>query len=503
MSGRLRLPVLLAVALSLPLAACATAVPTAVVSPASPTQTAIASSTVAPGATPLPTRTLFSPGQQVPYTAQTGDTLPAIAIHFNTTVEEIRSANPTIPEQVTTLPPGFPMQIPTYNVPLTGTPFQMLPDSEIPNGPTAVDFDVRQEVLGHPGYLSTLSDYAFGQERESWQVVDTVARNFSIHPRLLLTLLEYRTQALTKPFPDGDQADVPLGVREGFNRGLYRQLLWAAERINQGFYGWRTGELREFETRDGFLVRPDPWQNAGTVAIQYLLAGMYNKESFDRQIGPDGFQRTYRTLWGDPFDKAQMTIPGNLQQPELVLPFVPGRIWDFSGGPHPSWGDSLPWGALDFAPPAVVGGCASSDEWAAAPAAGVVTRSGNAMVVLDLDGDGDERTGWLLVFFHVATEGRIAAGTQTEIGTPLGHPSCEGGRATGTHFHVARRFNGEWIAAAGPLAFTLDRWVVQAGSEAYEGTLVRGSQVVPACTCSTRENRILYQPPGAGGASAP
>jgi LasA protease len=463
----------------------------------------VASSTVGPGSTPLPTRTLFSPGQLVPYTAQTGDTLPALAIHFNTTVEEIRAANPTIPDPVSTLPPGFPMEIPTYNLPLTGTPFQILPDSEVPNGPGAIGFDTRQEVLGHPGFLSTLSDYAFGQERESWQVVETVAENYSVHPRLLLTLLEYRTHALTKPFPDGDQAEVPLGIREGFNRGLYRQLLWAAERINQGFYGWRTGRLREFETRDGFLIRPDPWQNAGTVAIQYLLAGMYNKDLFDREIGPDGFQRTYRSLWGDPFANGVAAIPGNLLQPEWPLPFLPDRVWDFSGGPHPSWGDSLPWGALDFAPPAVVGGCAESEEWAVAPAGGVVTRSENALVVLDLDGDGDERTGWLLVYFHIATNGRIAAGAQVVAGDRIGHPSCEGGLATGTHFHIARRFNGEWMPAAGPVPFTLDRWVAFAGEEPYEGTLVRGTQVVPACTCSTQENRILYRLPGGETEIAP
>ena len=36
-----------------------------------------------------------------------------------------------------------------------------------------------------------------------------------------------------------------------------------------------------------------------------------------------------------------------------------------------------------------------------------------------------------------------------QAGDPLGHPSCEGGNVTGTHVHLARKFNGEWIGAGG------------------------------------------------------
>lgn len=472
-------------------AACAPAAPTVVV-----TQEPAPTVTPDPRATMLPTRTLLSPGELVPYTANSGDTLPAVAAHFNTTVEEIRAANPDLPELVTTLPAGYPLTIPAYYVPLTGTPFQILPDSEVPNGPSAVEFDLRQEVLSRAGYLASVSEYAFGRERVSWELVNTVALNYSIHPRLLLTLLEYGSSALTNPFPGQLERRYPLGFPNVRYQGVYRQLLWAAERINDGFYGWRAGSLREFETSDGFLIRPDSWQNAGTVAIQYLLAGMMTREQLELAIGPGGFHQTYVELWGDPFGLAQAHIPGNLQQPELGLPFLPNRVWDFSGGPHSSWGESLPWGALDFAPPAVEGGCASSNEWAAAPAPGVITRSGNALAVLDLDGDGDERTGWVLLFYHLAENGLIAAGTEVELGDRLGHPSCEGGRSTGTHFHIARRYNGEWLPADGPVPFMLDRWEAHAGDEPYEGQLTRGTNVVPACTCSTRANRIIYQIPG-------
>lgn len=452
-------------------------------------------SAATPVVTPLPTRVPFPPGTEIEYVAQNGDTLPAIAAHFNTTVEQILAANPEIPEGATTMPPGYVLRVPAYYLPLTGPVLRLLPDSEVVNGPTAVTFDTRVEVESRPGYLSSLTDYGFGKTRRGWEVVQVIARNYSLHPRLLLTLLEHQGHALSQPVPQGEQAVYPLGYRSPRYRGLYRQLLWAAEQLSDGYYGWRTGTLRQFELADGLIVRPDPWLNPGTVALQYLFGQMYGKAEFEHAVGPEGFLATYLRLWGQPELYAQDFIPPNLQQPELTLPFLPNRIWVFTAGPHYSWGTALPLGALDFAPPSEEQGCVESLEWVAAPAAGVVARSGEASLVLDLDGDGDERTGWVIFFFHVASFELIPEGTEVLAGDRLGHPSCEGGRATGTHVHIARRFNGEWIPAAGPIPFVMDGWTAGYGDDAYQGTLTKGSRVVTACTCSSASNRILYQLP--------
>jgi hypothetical protein len=142
------------------------------------------------------------------------------------------------------------------------------------------------------------------------------------------------------------------------------------------------------------------------------------------------------------------------------------------------------------------GGCVWSSEWVTAPADGLIVRSEEAIVELDLDQDGDARTGWVIFFYHVATEGRVSEGVQVEVGDLIAHPSCEGGRATGTHVHMARKFNGEWIEADGPIPFDLGGWTAREGDEPYLGTLERGSNVVEACTCSTSENRIIYELPG-------
>jgi hypothetical protein len=135
-----------------------------------------------------------------------------------------------------------------------------------------------------------------------------------------------------------------------------------------------------------------------------------------------------------------------------------------------------------------------SNVWVTAAASGLVARSGNGIVVLDLDGDGREQTGWVLLYLHVSTVGRIPVGSWVETGAPLGHPSCEGGLATGTHVHLARKYNGEWIAAGGPMPFVLSGWTAEAGKVAYQGKLVRDGQVVEACTCSSAKTRIGRSP---------
>ncbi|MEE9508049.1 MAG: LysM domain-containing protein [Anaerolineales bacterium] len=435
------------------------------------------------------------PGELVDYVVQSGDTLSAVAAHFNTTTDEIIQANPGFPTDMTTLPPGLPLTIPAYFLPLTGSSFQVIPDSEVVYGPSAVEFDLAGEISARPGFLNSMSDYLYKHTRPAWEVVELVASEYSIHPRLLLTLLEFQTNALTNPTPEAFLQEFPLGIEDQLLRGLYWQLSWAAGKVNDGYYGWRTGVLEEFSLADGYILRPNSWQNAGTIGLYSLFSELYGLDDLTLIMSPDGFQKTYRDLWGDPFAYEIETIPANLQQPEVGLPFEPGIIWDYSAGPHFSWGSSLPLGALDFAPPAVEGGCAQSEVWIASPAVGRVVRSENSTVVLELDEDNDERTGWMLLFFHVEERDRISPDLPVQPGDKLGHPSCEGGRATGTHFHTARRYNGEWLPAAGTLPFVLDGWVVEYGDEPYLGTMIKGSITVEACTCTTSANRIIYEFP--------
>jgi LasA protease len=426
----------------------------------------------------------FAPGELVEYTAQTGDTLPALATRFNTTIEEIYEANPFIPRNATTMPVGMPMQIPIYYLPLWGNPDQILPDHAFVYGPTLVGFNTSAYIASQPGWLNSIKAWAGGSNRTGAEIVDYVALNYSVNPRLLLALLEYQAGALTQPTRPNTR--YLLGYERIYYDSVYLQLVGAANTLNNGYYGWRTGHLTQFDLDDGSLVRPDPWQNAASVALQYYFSQVLTAQEYRQATTTSGFLKTYTEWFEDPWQIDYELIPGNLQQPELRLPFPIGHVWTYTGGPHTGWGQGDPFAAMDFAPPTDKAGCfvASENDYSIAMADGIVVRSETGTVILDLDGDGDERTGWVIVYLHVATKGRAPTGSSLKTGDPIGWPSCEGGTTTGTHIHIARKYNGEWIPADGPLAFDLEGWIAHNGRRAYEGTLTKGSLTVKACECS-------------------
>lgn len=442
-----------------------------------------------PLVTPLPTRPAYSPGELVDYIAQTGDTLPAIAAHFNTSVAEIRAANTFIPDDATTMPPGMPMKIPIYFQALWGSPYQILPDSHYINGPAGVDFDLVAFAASQPGWFKDYSEYVQDRDMSGPEFVNVVATNFSVSPRLLAALLEFYLGAFSNPVRPEGLDRYPLGIIDTSATGVYRQLNWIANHMNNGYYQWREGRLGEIILADGSMLRPDPWQNAATIALQYFFALNMNSDEFNFAVSSDGLANTYRILFGDPWSTPPH-LPGSLRQPEYRLPFAPGRSWSYTGGPHNPWGDGSPFAAIDFAPPSVSSGCTDSDEFVTAVTDGVIVRTGTGTVVLDTDGDGDERTGWVIFHLHLASRDRISQGATVKAGDNLGHPSCEGGKATGTHVHIARKYNGEWIHAGGIIPFTLDGWVARDGTNAYLGSLIRQGRIVEACTCSDQNSQL-------------
>lgn len=432
--------------------------------------------------TPFVTRPAYAPGELVDYIAQAGDSLPALAARFNTTEEEIRSANPIIPQDATTMPPEMPMQIPIYYRALWGTPFQILPDAAFVNGPDAVDFDARSFISEQAGWLNGYTAWAFQGTRTAAEIIDYVAINYSISPKLLIALLEYQGGACSQAILEPSEEELILGLTSDYWKGVYLQLSYAANILNDGYYRWREGDLLEFELKDGSLVRPDPWQNAATVAVQYFFSQVLNVAEYHLAIGPDGLSKVYQTYFGDPWT-ISAHIPGSLTQPDMQLPYeLEKGGWAYTGGPHTAWGSMAPWAALDFAPPSGLTGCFPSSVPTSAVADGLVVRDGEGILVLDLDGDGDERTGWVVFYLHMAEEGRIAVRTEVKQGDPLGFPSCEGGRSTGTHIHIARKYNGEWIVADGVIPFVLSGWQPLRGDEPYTGWLVKGDLRVIANT---------------------
>jgi LasA protease len=75
-------------------------------------------------------------------------------------------------------------------------------------------------------------------------------------------------------------------------------------------------------------------------------------------------------------------------------------------------------------------------------------------------------------------------------GERVGHASCEGGVSYATHVHLARRYNGEWIAADGSLPFNLEGWISEGTGVEYDGYLRKGEDVIEAWDAFLPENQI-------------
>ena len=455
-----------------------------------PTAVATATALVTPTATP-------NPINQAPYIyyTQAGDTLPALAVRFGVSQEDIR-ANQPLPSNGL-LSPNTMLVIPRrlWN---TTSSTRLIPDSEIVYSPSAIDFDILGFVAQTDGYLASYKEYLIATGTISGsQIVAYIARNNSINPRLLLALLEYRGHWVYGDSPTPLLEEYPLGYTNARYKRLYRQLAWAVNQLSVGYYGWREGLLTEITFRDGSSARLAPDLNAGTVALAYFFAQVSanSTEWLQAMDANTGFPAFYAQMFGDPWARAytvEPLYPPDLTQPPMILPIQRGAPWFFTGGPHGAWEHDGARAALDFAPGSASGGCGVSRRWAVAVAPGVVVRSEHGVVVLDLDGDGKEQTGWNVLYLHMADDGRVPVGAQLNIGDRVGHPSCEGGTATGTHVHIARKYNGEWIAADGPVPFVMDGWLPHAGEKPYEGTLTKGDKVVFACPCgSTRQ--IIFQ----------
>ncbi|MRR32851.1 M23 family metallopeptidase, partial [bacterium] len=283
----------------------------------------------------------------------------------------------------------------------------------------------------------------------------------------------------------------PVGRFETNREGLYRQLAWTADTLNKAYYRFKINALPYVILSDGSLISLSTAINPGTAAVQYLMAQLHDQTGYQLAISEIGLYTSYKNFFGIPFDLAvENLVPADLTQPALTLPFEKGAVWSFTGGPHGGWGSGSAWAALDFAPPGEAFGCVQSDAWNVAAADGLVVRAKDGAVVLDLDGDGLEQTGWVLLYMHMESRDRVSAGTYLKAGDRIGHPSCEGGVSNGTHLHLARRYNGEWISADTYLPFNLEGWISSGDGAEYDGTLSRDGLSVTAWDGRIAENQI-------------
>jgi LasA protease len=438
---------------------------------------------------PSPAPTIYLlPNGYVEYIAQSGDTAAVVAAHFNTEPEKIFSPDP-IP-QFDLINPGQKLYLPAYSG--STTPLEILfPDSEVVYSPSAVDFDIQQFVNSTSGKLKDYSEVS-SYPMSGADIIFQLGRDYSINPRILLTLLEYEGKWVVGNAETYNQRYYPFGYINVNEGALFHQTAWAVQQLTAGYYGWRSGTLTNLVFPDDSTLRLAPDLNAGTVAVMYFLSQIHNQ--VDWQSALQALPAIHTQLFGDYWARARTVeplFPAGLKQPELRFPFPLNETWNYTCGPHTAWGESeQPKAALDFAPPLDTAGCGTSPHWATAMASGLVTRAWNGAVYVDLDGDGKEQTGWVLLYMHIGGVGRVNPGVMVNTGDRIGHPSCEGGSSSGIHVHVARKYNGEWVLADGGLPFTLSGYVAKNSDKFCEGLLVKGNVTVFAYPWGSWKTKI-------------
>ncbi len=423
------------------------------------------------------------------YTVQPSDTLAAIGRKYGVDINAIMDANQlTNPNLIKV---GQVLVIPTPNVKNRGTDFKVLPDSELVLGPRTAGFSIKTFVNSKSGYLSQYQETVDGIQYSGAGIIERISREYSVNPRLLLAVLEYQSGWVTHSSTADNRRDYPIGRMETFRKGLYKQLAWASDMLNRGFYLWRVNGVGSWLLADGSVVPAAPDINAGTAGVQNFFSMLFGRADWDQAVSEKGLYKIFSGFFGSPFDYAfEPLLPGNLAQPKMQLPFERGTVWSFTGGPHGGWGSGSAWAAIDFAPPGEGGGCRASNQWVVAVTSGVIVKSEIGAVVQDLDGDGDERTGWSVLYMHIGSNDRVQVGTRLKAGDRIGHPSCEGGVSNGTHTHIARRYNGEWIPADGPIPFNLDGWISAGAGVEYYGSLTKDGQVLEPWDAKTDSNQI-------------
>lgn len=437
--------------------------------------------TIAPDMAATSTPPLVLEGYLV-YVSQPGDTTAALARRFATEPGFLLS-EADLPSSGF-LNTGTVIYVPFDESAEDFTPASIaLPDASIVYGLVDSGFDVIAYVNQAGGYLSRYQEVVGGSTKSGAQIVQEVALMHSVSPKILLALLEYQSGWVLADEPGMANNAYPIGYGISTHKGLYQELYIAGRELLKGYYGWREGSANQLRFSNGTQYL-HPAVNAGTSAIGHVMAGLYQKGEWGTVMyGQDSLPLVYAGMFGDPFTETAQRrshLPDGLRQPDLALPFLPGEDYFLTSGAHRAWGIGSPWAAIDFAPADGTRSCQTATYRITAAASGVVVRSETGIVVLDLDKDGDETTGWVLFYLHVAEKDRAPLGAQLNVDDLIGYASCEGGVATGTHLHFARKYNGEWMPAAGPVPMVLSGWVVEPGAREYSGQLRRDGALVVA-----------------------
>jgi hypothetical protein len=157
---------------------------------------------------------------------------------------------------------GTVLEIPPIEAdPNPGSSFKIIPDSELVFGPASAQFDMPAFLQEQGGYLANYSQEVDGEFLSGDHYAP---QNYSVNPRLLLALLEYRTVG----FRYRSQNVIIHWFFDDYMRAAGRL---PGQLITQSLLLLACGAISSLPLTDGtYAARPD--HQYGTAGIQYFLS---------------------------------------------------------------------------------------------------------------------------------------------------------------------------------------------------------------------------------------
>lgn len=325
---------------------------------------------------------------------------------------------------------------------------------------------------------------------------------YSINPKLLISLIEYKSSLITNPSTTAYNS--PLGDLSS-KKGFKAQLKDVSEKLNKRFYAYK--KISSQHKKVSYVLEHSPKSSsAATIAFASVLSNKHHSKTalnkvknqtnqtnqtqlfiteqskIESKISINSILSAYENVFGQNSEalmieqqsqkvdtehlqqSARLTSQAAVSTPNLYLPWTSGWSWK-SGGAHGFDGSTWPLSSLDFYYPGGNTGWGGNKPAVYAAHAGTVTWYSRCNMRIT------HASGIATNYYHMDNL-QYNSGSYINAGTYIGTYAntrsaslCEGGQSTGPHLHLSLLKNGYYESLQG---YNFSGYYIQVGNSQYD-----------------------------------